>query len=41
MMEYILNVKTTTDNLAAIGEPVKERYQIFKSWEVWDMNTIL
>ena len=41
MMEYILNVKTITDNLAAIVEPIKERYKIFKSWEVWDMNTIL
>ena len=30
MMEYILKVKTITDNLAAIGEPVKERDQILQ-----------
>ena len=30
MMEYILKVKTITDNLAAIREPVKERDQILQ-----------
>ena len=41
MMEYILKVKTITDNLAAIGESVKKGIKFFKSWEVWDLNTIL
>ena len=30
MMELILKLKTITDNLAAIGEPVKERDQILQ-----------
>ena len=30
MMEYILKVKIITDNLVAIGEPVKERDQILQ-----------
>ena len=28
MMEYILKMKTVSYNLAAVGEPVKETYQI-------------
>ena len=30
MMEYILKVKSITDDLASIGEPVKERDQILQ-----------
>ena len=30
MMEYILKLKSISDNLASVGEPVKERDHIFQ-----------
>ena len=38
IMEYILKMKTVSDNLATVGEPVKKQTRYFKFLEVLDQS---